>query len=85
MKLMDFGIAKTEGMAMTRAGFVLGTPYYMAPEQIRGQRDRPMRGYLRVRHPAYELMTGSRPIDGDVVERIFYAILNEPINPSRSR
>jgi serine/threonine-protein kinase len=32
VKLMDFGIAKTEGLQMTRAGFVLGTPYYMAPE-----------------------------------------------------
>ena len=28
----------------------------------------------------FELMTGSRPIEGDVVERIFYAILNEPLN-----
>ena len=31
VKLMDFGIAKTEGLSMTRAGYVLGTPYYMAP------------------------------------------------------
>jgi len=33
VKLMDFGIAKSEGLQLTRAGFTLGTPYYMAPEQ----------------------------------------------------
>ena len=33
VKLMDFGIAKTEGLEMTRAGYVLGTPYYMAPSR----------------------------------------------------
>src|SRR5262249_41708859 len=30
IKLMDFGIAKTEGMNFTKAGFTVGTPYYMA-------------------------------------------------------
>src|SRR5882724_1531726 len=37
VKLMDFGIAKSEGLSLTRAGFTLGTPYYMAPEQVLGQ------------------------------------------------
>ncbi len=80
VKLMDFGIAKTEGMQMTRAGFVLGTPYYMAPEQIRGQAIDQCVDIYAFGILLFELMTGSRPIEGEVVERIFYAILNEPIN-----
>jgi eukaryotic-like serine/threonine-protein kinase len=80
VKLMDFGIAKTEGLQMTRAGYVLGTPYYMAPEQVTGagvteQVDVYAFGIL-----LFELMTGVKPIAGDTIERIFYSILNEPLN-----
>ena len=38
VKLMDFGIAKTEDLAVTRPGSLMGTPYYMAPNRFRGKR-----------------------------------------------
>src|SRR5262249_25155861 len=80
VKLMDFGIAKTEGLAMTRAGFVLGTPYYMAPEQVMGHEVTEQVDVCAFGILLFELMTGSKPISGDTVERIFFAILNEPLN-----
>ncbi len=80
VKLMDFGIAKTEGLAMTRAGYVLGTPYYMAPEQVTGQGITEQVDVYAFGVLLFELMTGTKPIEGDTVERIFYSILNEPLN-----
>jgi serine/threonine-protein kinase len=80
VKLMDFGIAKTEGLAMTRAGYVLGTPYYMAPEQVTGQNITEQVDVYSFGVLLFELLSGAKPITGDTVERIFYSILNEPID-----
>jgi formylglycine-generating enzyme required for sulfatase activity len=80
VKLMDFGIAKTEGLSMTRAGYVLGTPYYMAPEQVTGQGITEQVDVYAFGVLLFELVTGTKPIGGDTVERIFYSILNEPLN-----
>jgi serine/threonine-protein kinase len=80
VKLMDFGIAKTEGLAMTRAGYVLGTPYYMAPEQVTGQNITEQVDVYAFGVLLFELLSGQKPIAGDTVERIFYSILNEPLN-----
>ena len=79
VKLMDFGIAKTEGLQMTRAGYVLGTPYYMAPEQVTGANVTEQVDVYAFGVLLFELMTGAKPIAGDTVERIFYSILNEPL------
>ncbi len=79
VKLMDFGIAKTEGLGMTRAGYVLGTPYYMSPEQVTGQNITPQVDVYAFGILLFELMTGQKPINGDTVERIFFSILNEPL------
>lgn len=85
VKLMDFGIAKREGLDLTRTGLMVGTPYYMAPEQVTGgavtgQADVYAFGVL-----LYELIAGAHPIAGETMERIFYAILNEPLNPDGMR
>ncbi|MGH9556776.1 MAG: protein kinase domain-containing protein, partial [Terriglobales bacterium] len=80
-KIMDFGIAKTGG-GMTTDGQVLGTPYYMSPEQVRG---RPLDGRSDLFCFAvilYEMITGQKPFVGENPNTIIYNIVNEePKNP----
>jgi len=81
-KIMDFGIAKTGG-GMTTDGQVLGTPYYMSPEQVRG---RPLDGRSDLFCFAvilYEMITGQKPFVGENPNTIIYNIVNEePIPPN---
>jgi serine/threonine-protein kinase len=80
VKLMDFGIARAEGLSLTRAGFALGTPYYMAPELVLGQTATDLVDIYAFGILLFELLAGQKPIEGDTVERLFYMILNEPLN-----
>ena len=80
VKLVDFGIAKTEGMQLTGSGFTLGTPYYMAPEQVLGKPLTPQADVYAFGILLFELMTGTKPVTGDSVEKIFQQILYEPLN-----
>ena len=80
VKLMDFGIAKTEDLSVTRAGYVLGTPYYMAPEQVKGEKITELVDVYAFGILLFELLLGQKPISGETVERIFYSILHEPLD-----
>jgi serine/threonine-protein kinase len=81
VKLMDFGIAKAEGLHLTRTGFAVGTPYYMSPEQVRGEPATESMDIYAFGILLFELLTGQKPVEGDTLERLFYAILNEPLKP----
>lgn len=80
IKLMDFGIAKSHNVALTQAGFTLGTPYYMAPEQVLGQQVTLLADVYAFGILVFELMAGSKPIKGDSIEKVFQQILSEPID-----
>ncbi|MGZ4831776.1 MAG: serine/threonine-protein kinase [Terriglobales bacterium] len=82
VKIMDFGIAKGGGTDMTTAGHVVGTPNYMAPEQVKGK---PLDGrsdLFSVGVVLYEMLTGERPFAGENITTIIYKIVNDvPVDP----
>jgi len=79
-KLMDFGIARTDSVSITQAGMTMGTPAYMAPEQVRGEQVGAAADIYAFGLVMYELFTGTRAFKGDTYERIFYAVLHEPLD-----
>lgn len=80
VKLMDFGIAKSQNVQLTRVGFTLGTPYYMAPEQVLGQHVTHLVDIYAFGVLLYELLTGLKPVSGDSLDKVFHQILNESLN-----
>jgi len=80
VKLMDFGIAKTKDLSLTRTGMSMGTPYYMAPEQVLGKGITTSVDIYSYGVLLYELMTGARPFESETIESLFFQILNAPVD-----
>jgi serine/threonine-protein kinase len=88
-KVLDFGVArKVTGLtdastSKTRTGAMLGTPYYMSPEQATGQTVDPSSDIWAFGVIAFECLTGRRAFDGESVGALFHAIcMLEPPVPS---
>ena len=71
VKLLDFGVAKSVRdveLSMTATGALMGTPYFMSPEQFMGERDIDSRSDLwSVAVLAYSCLTGKLPFRGESV------------------
>jgi serine/threonine protein kinase len=85
-KVLDFGIAKNnlalsaDGFSATRTGAVLGTPYYMSPEQIQGEKNIDCRTDIwSLGVIAFECITGERPFDAETLGGLVMAICARPI------
>ncbi|MEZ4221211.1 MAG: protein kinase [Polyangiaceae bacterium] len=80
-KLLDFGIAKLagdKGSAKTRTGVPMGTPYYMSPEQCRGEKIDHRTDIYSLGVVTHQLITGALPFTADSFMQVLFKHASEP-------
>lgn len=81
-KLVDFGIARVEDTSLTTDSTVLGTPQYLAPERIRGDRSfEPRSDLFSAAVVLYEMMTGANPFAATTAAASLAAVLEREVLP----
>jgi hypothetical protein len=81
VKIADFGIARLIDVSRTRTGVVLGTPSYMAPEQLEGENVNGHTDLFALGVSLYQLLTGRLPFQGNSMTKLMFVIANEPHLP----
>jgi serine/threonine-protein kinase len=87
VKLCDFGLAKSIGdvdAGLTQEGFTVGTPLFMSPEQVRGDRDIDIRSDLySLGASLFYLLTGKAPYEGKSAAETMSMHLKQPVPDAR--
>ena len=88
VKVLDFGIAKSvadDTDNVTKTGFVLGTPVYMSPEQLTGERLDARSDVYSLAIIVYEMLSGHLPFEGDNAQAIMIKrVTSDPIKLRRA-
>lgn len=85
-KVLDFGVAKVTNGALsgaagsrTQTGMMIGTPYYMSPEQTQAKEVDPRADLWGIAVIAYECLVGRKPFTGDSFGELVIAICTKPV------
>ena len=87
VKIADFGIAKvawTNTMSLTTTGVVVGSPHYMAPEQLQGAPITGRTDQFALAGLAYTLLTGHKPFEADTLASLLTKILHQYPTPAQT-
>ena len=84
VKIMDFGIARLQSSDVTGSGAIVGTPTYMAPEQITNGAITPATDIFAVGCLLYELLAYHKPFEAETVHGVLYQVLTTDPKPLRT-
>lgn len=77
-KITDFSVACLTDASKTKTGTVLGSPYYMAPEQLAGKKVDGRADLFALGVTLYQMLTAELPFTGESMANLMYNIANEP-------
>lgn len=83
VKITDFGIARITATSQTQTGVVKGTPYYMSPEQISGQKVDGRSDIFSLGIMMFQLLTGDLPFRGDNPAALMHQIMTKSMPDPR--
>jgi serine/threonine-protein kinase len=83
VKIMDFGLARLGASEMTATGTVMGTPNYMSPEQVRGEKADARSDIFSLGAVFYELLTAHKAFDADSIHAVLFQVLEHDPEPVR--
>lgn len=78
VRIGDFGVARVVAAHHTQTGMVLGTPAYMSPEQLAGQKIDGRSDIYSLTVTLFQLLTGVLPFSGASLGQLMYRIVNDP-------
>jgi serine/threonine protein kinase len=81
IKVLDFGLARLGSSDMTKTGLVMGTPNYMSPEQVMGERVDARSDVFSLGAVFYEMLTGHKPFEADSVHGVMFRVVHKEHPP----
>lgn len=81
-KVTDFGISRIAAHEMSSGGAMLGTPFYLSPEEIQGTTVDGRSDQFSLAVVVYEVLTGTKPFTADNLPGVFFQICKQPAKPA---
>ena len=78
VKITDFGVARLIDTEATSAGLAIGTPAYMAPEQVRGESVDGQSDIYALGATLFHMLTGRLPFVAEQMGALLFRVMNEP-------